>query len=299
MSFEKSWPFALLVACGVLAVGCSAESGEVSNGGEDVVGVGNLSLLEKTFGLVSDQKINGAWSRDVTAGACYAAYAAGDASVEVRRYENGAAFFNAREEHNRERGDDRPVLCVDLDRPGMSLDGVALDAVFRFDLGKPVGTDASPGGEVYIEHERGKLHVLVTDSIRGPSKASVAALRSEHGSRLVASPTFIGGSLVDVTVRDAKVLEPMSGETHAGELVVSGSLAAFAYAAAYAKTGSAFSLTRDPLGIQACVGLTGGSSLPLAPWPGRPPSMRCSATRGARLRTLHALAPHASRAGRR
>jgi hypothetical protein len=252
MSFITSGSFGLLVACGFLAVGCSSaatsESEEAESSADEVVGVADLPLLQKTLGLVADQKVNGAWSRDVTKGGCHAAYAARDATVQYRRYKNGAAFFDSRVEASREQGDERPVLCVDLDQPKLSLDGVALDAIFRFDLGKPVGTDSAPGGEVYVELERGKLHMLVTGSARGPSNAQVAALRKEHGKKLVESPTFIGGSLVDVTVRDAKVFEPFSRETHASDLVVSGSLAAFAYAAAYAKTGSAFSLSRDPLG---------------------------------------------------
>lgn len=259
MSFVESVSFGLLVTCGLLAVGCSAASSdgeEAARSADEVVGITDLPLLEKTLGLVADKKVNGAWSRDVRKGECHAAYAA-DATVQYRRYKNGAAYFDSRVEASREQGDERPVLCVDLDQPKLSLDGVALDAIFRFDLGKPLGTDSAPGGEVYIEHERGKLHVLVAGSLRGPSNAKVSAFRKEHGKKLVESPTFIGGSLVDVTVREAKVFEPFSGETHTSDLVVSGSLAAFAYAAAYARTGSAFSLSRDPLGALSVLSAAG------------------------------------------
>jgi hypothetical protein len=260
MSFEKSWAVTL-IACSTLFMGCSADSAETDvaeSPGDEVVGVTDLSLVEKTFGLERDARLNGAWSRDVARGACFAAYAAGDSSVQYRRYKNGAAFFRAEQGGDLERTRERPLLCVDLDHPQLSLDGVGLDAVFRLDLGKPIATDSAPGGEVYLNLERGRLHVLVTDSARGPSRAQVTARRNEHGASLVESPLYIGGELLDVTVAKADVFEPFSGETTKRELMISGSLAAFTYAAAYAKAGSAFSLSRDPLGALGALEANGG-----------------------------------------
>ncbi|MBX3262712.1 MAG: hypothetical protein KIS78_13010 [Labilithrix sp.] len=236
------------VGCVVVAGCASPEGDDVGASADEVVGVGDLALLERTFGLTADRRVNGSWSRDVTKGPCYAAYVRAGSAVEYRRYAKGAAFFEREDDEHRERGEDRPVLCVDLDDPGISLDGVGLDAVFRFDLGAALGRDSAPGGEASLEFQRGRLHVRVPGAAGGPSKEEVAARRADHGATLVESPLFIGGELLDVTVDAAKVYEPFSRTTVTRTFHASGSLAAFAYVAAYAKTGSAFSLTRDPLG---------------------------------------------------
>ncbi|MBX3202532.1 MAG: hypothetical protein KF894_30680 [Labilithrix sp.] len=249
MVLQGSRWWAVVGGC-VLMAGCASPEGDddVGASADEVVGVSDLSLLERTFGLTADRRANGKWSRDVTKGPCYAAYVHAESGVEYRRYTKGAAFFAREDDEHPERGADRPVLCVDLDEPGISLDSVGLDAVFRFDLGRALGRDSAPGGEAYLEFQRGRLHVRVPGAAGGPSNEEVAARRADHGAKLVESPLFIGGELLDVTIDAAKVYVPYWGTTEARSLTATGSLAAFAYVAAYAKTGSAFSLTRDPLG---------------------------------------------------
>lgn len=145
-------------ACAALA-GCSAEAADDGREPEadvqDVVGITDLGLIEKTFGLKLDKKVNGAWSRDVTKGSCYAAYVTGDKPAEYRRYANGAAFFAPNAQYVQDQGHQRPVLCVDLDEAGFSLDGLGLDIAFRFGLGKAIGTDSAMGGEGGFMFERG------------------------------------------------------------------------------------------------------------------------------------------------
>src|SRR5690606_17749766 len=158
-----------------------------------------------------DAKTNGRWSRDATTGRCYQAYGQRP-GIEFRRYANGAAFFLSRVDYERERGDDRPVLCVDLDGPGMALDGVGLHAVFRFDLGKAIGVDSATGGEADLVFARGRLHVRRT---------SPAPPSADHGAALIEAPRFLEGELLDVKIAQADVFEPFTRETHRGELVVS------------------------------------------------------------------------------
>jgi hypothetical protein len=172
-------------------------------------------------------------------------------SSVATRYKTGAAFFHVRDTSHPERGDERPVVCVDLDSPGLALDGVALDAVFRFDLGKPTGTDSGLGGEQFVIFERGNLHIRRTDSLSGPPAAVVASFRGEHGPRLIESPTFLDGALLDVTVNGVDVFEGIGGQTLHQDLLIPAELAAFAYVAAYRRSGTAFSLSRDPLGALA------------------------------------------------
>lgn len=248
----------LLIAQGATTLGCQADSDPAQDedsaaAADEVVGVTDLALVEKTFGLTADRKVNGQWSRNVAQGACHAAHAA-DATVQFRRYANGAAFFHAEDATSRDRGRERPVICVDLDSPKLSLDAVALDAIFRFDLGRPTALETITPGEIAIKLQRGQLHVLPTGSPKGPTKAQVDALRGKQGASLVQSPLYIGGRLVDVKVTTATRHFPMSGGQDDGEVTISGSLAAFAYASAFAKSGTAFSLTRDPLGALSVIG---------------------------------------------
>lgn len=239
-------------ACAALA-GCSAEAADDGREPEadvqDVVGITDLGLIEKTFGLKLDKKVNGAWSRDVTKGSCYAAYVTGDKPAEYRRYANGAAFFAPNAQYTKDQGHQRPVLCVDLDEAGFSLDGLGLDIAFRFGLGKAIGTDSAMGGEGGFMFERGWIHTRYTGSMSGPSAADVAAVRGAPTAKLIERPMFLGGYVLDVTVTGASVYEPMGGGTTTRDLQLSGSLAATAYAAAYAQSGAAFALSRDPLGV--------------------------------------------------
>jgi hypothetical protein len=234
-----------LALAAALLCGCAAAPipGGEEERADDLVGVADLALIERTFGLERDVKVDGVFTRDPARGRCLAAYP----GAQLRRYKTGAAFFSPHRADDPERGHDRPVQCVDLDEPGMALDGVALDAVFRFDLGRPLGFDAAPGGEIYVGFERGALHVLTTDSARGPSADEVAAQRGTRGASVVGSPLFVDGYLADVTRRGLR-FHGRDASTAEDALVISGSLAAFAYAAGYARTGSAFSFARDPLG---------------------------------------------------
>ena len=74
MSLRNSWILATFAV-----VGCASQDGSAAPSDEatddEVVGVGDLALLERTFALEKDVKVDGQWTRDVTRGRCYGAYA--------------------------------------------------------------------------------------------------------------------------------------------------------------------------------------------------------------------------------
>lgn len=167
---HASAAFALLC----FVAGCSQSTPDADSSGEgesDVVGVEDLGLLEGELGLVKDQKkADGTWGRSdarLQAGGCWQKAHEQNPQWELRRYVNGAAFFPPRTGEPG-MGDSRALTCVDIDIDVgvQSLDGVALDAVMRFHLGKPTGLN--PGMmHVALTFEHGMLYGQRIDAFCG------------------------------------------------------------------------------------------------------------------------------------
>jgi hypothetical protein len=152
----------MFVSCALVftAVGCAASSSESSAPSNDnaITGVTDLSEMEAALGLYGDTKdAHGAYERPeakLVAGPCYAKLMKGPsaAEYELRRYTSGAAFFK-KAGAGVASGDERPVLCVDVDVDDAEGDGpqtimvsdIEIDSVLRYRLGAPTGGDGAAG----------------------------------------------------------------------------------------------------------------------------------------------------------
>lgn len=224
----------LLIAVATCAAGLMACGGEASKESADasedsVIGVTNLDTMEASFGLEKgtvDRKA-------LLDGQCYKAFIDdGDPDTwtpgefEFRAYKNGAAYF-AKKESGYNTGDYRPVLCVDF-HPAYgttaSLSGVALDASWRFSLGKVTGKSAAPEGLFNIDFERGQLTI---DGSADAKSRYAAALKRPTLVELDDAPTVMG-QLKHVKVKGVYT-DVMFDQPHAVEHYIPGYQAFFAY----------------------------------------------------------------------
>lgn len=243
---------AVILASLASLAGCAApsrdqpSSGDEASDTQDVVGITDLAVLERSLGLVPATAQNRA---EVTGGACYAALIAsgpGYPVFEFRRYANGAAFW-AKKGSGFNSGDQRPVLCVDLAGPngGISLSGVALDAVIRYDLGKFVGQDSGMQ-KTHLMFERGNLHFSNYDVTEQERFASVQ--RRPH-EQPFANASTIEGRLREVDIAGVTVKAMFDG-TRARSITMDGDVAYFIYRHAWRKgeeTGR-FTVADDAIG---------------------------------------------------
>ncbi len=242
---------AILAGLASLA-GCAAPSGDEPAGGDeasdsqDVVGITDLAVLERSLGLTPATAQN---RGNVESGACYAALIAsgpGYPVFEFRRYANGAAFW-AKKGSGYNSGDQRPVLCVDVAGPngGVSLSGVALDAVIRYDLGKLVGQDSGMQ-KTHLVFEHGNLHFSNYDVTEQERLASVQ--RRPHELPF-ANASTIEGRLRSVDI-DGVTVKAMFDGTSTRSITMDGDVAYFIYRHAWRKgeeTGR-FTVADDAIG---------------------------------------------------
>lgn len=215
----------------VVLAGCSsAASSDPPSAASDIVGVDDLGTLERTFGFV---KPGGAVpTADVTQGACYRALIDGQEGFEFRRYANGAAYF-AKLGAGVNSGDHRPVVCVDVlgDRyRAISLSGVALDAVFRYDLGTFQGADAGMM-HLNVTFERGAMRFFVGY----PQDELLPRARMRPHELDFGRAQSILGDLDEIRVSDVDVFESGKGSDK-GDYRISGAAANLAFRYAWRKS---------------------------------------------------------------
>lgn len=200
---------ASLFVAGVTSLaGCSTEtaSSDVASGGDeqDITGVTDLSELESAFGLSKDTKdAQGNWGRHkdiLTNGPCYKRTVGGPdgASYQFRRYSSGAAFFK-KLGAGPQSGDERPVVCVDVDRWGiegvstMEVDDFQVDSAIRYRLGAPTGGDGA-AGSYYEGFANGHFRFSNWYCSEQPFEP---LNQSAFGSSCLSEVTFPGGNGVD------------------------------------------------------------------------------------------------------
>lgn len=157
-----------------MACAAASSTSEPAANDSDLTGVTDLTDMEAALGLQKDwQQADGTWYRGndkLEAGACYKKLIAGPdgASYQFRRYSTGASFFK-KLDAGAESGDERPVLCVDIDierwegsksyRETMALNDFEIDSVIRYRLGTPKGSDGA-AGSIYNTFEGGAVHYI-------------------------------------------------------------------------------------------------------------------------------------------
>ena len=123
MSSYSSYASLLLVlglAASTVACSASPSTNETESNDSDITGVTDLTEMESALGLTKDyKKPDGQWSRGddkLKAGECYQQLMNGPdaANYIFRRYSNGASFFK-KLNAGAESGDERPVICVDVE----------------------------------------------------------------------------------------------------------------------------------------------------------------------------------------
>lgn len=218
--------------------GCSMATDATAGDDQAVVGVTDFAPLQQALKLVADKKVNGVWSRGdavLKSGACYISVKGPGAkdpqNWEFRRYTRGAAFFK-KLNSGPNTGDRRAIECLDIDLGGedaLSLDGFALDAVLRYNLGAAQETE-SGAGLTGILFERG----MVTTS--GPGKAGeplppVLKNTIDH-------PAVAGARLYNISPNAPAnvVIEPQQA------------FLAYQYARVRAVAADTFDLSTDPVG---------------------------------------------------
>lgn len=177
LHFSLSLRVLPLLALGLAAstVACSASTstdGAAGSSDSDITGVTDLGEMESALGLWKDtKKPDGTWSRGddkLKAGGCYQKTVGGadGASYQFRRYSNGASFFK-KLGAGAASGDERPVVCVDVDidrwygnqeeQSTMALSDFEVDAVIRYRLGTPQGSEGAAGSS-YDSFNGGMVH---------------------------------------------------------------------------------------------------------------------------------------------
>lgn len=155
-----------------MACTAGSRSVDASSSDSDITGVTDLTEMEAALGLNHDFKgPDGKWSRgDETLknGPCYQKLMTGaeGASYQFRRYSNGAAFFK-KLGAGAASGDERPVVCVDVDifdqfsgsdqAQTISLSDFEVDSVVRYRFGAPQGTEGAAGSS-YANFEGATIH---------------------------------------------------------------------------------------------------------------------------------------------
>jgi hypothetical protein len=199
----------LVLGLAVSTVACAASpsTDEAESNDSDLTGVTDLSEMESALGLWKDHKLpNGQWSRSdakLEAGACYKKLIGGPdgASYQLRRYSNGASFFK-KLGAGAASGDERPILCVDIDyarwngtttvAATTSLDDFEIDSVVRYRLGAPEGSDGA-AGSMYNLFIGGGIHYsnfwCYGD---GPTFQFDPTSEAEVGRRCLSGMTFPG-----------------------------------------------------------------------------------------------------------
>lgn len=177
LHLRLSFPLLGIVVLGLAGstVACGASPSTDSAAGSsdsDITGVTDLGEMESALGLWKDtKKPDGTWSRGddkLKAGACYKQTVGGadGASYQLRRYSNGASFFK-KLGAGAASGDERPVVCVDVDvdrwygdqheETTVALNDFEVDAVIRYRLGTPQGSDGA-AGSMYETFNGGNVH---------------------------------------------------------------------------------------------------------------------------------------------
>lgn len=169
---------ALLSALAVSAAACAgAEPGAGGDSGSsdsDITGVTDLTEMEAALGLSKDFKNpDGSWYRGddkLKAGACYKKLIGGPdgASYIFRRYSTGASFFK-KLNAGAASGDERPVVCVDVDVEQwdgsqsttytLGMNDFEVDSVIRYRLGRP-GMEDGAAGSLYQQFDGGWMHYV-------------------------------------------------------------------------------------------------------------------------------------------
>ncbi|MFO0738888.1 MAG: hypothetical protein U0270_23515 [Labilithrix sp.] len=231
--------------------GCAADAPreDSATGAQDVVGITDLSPLERTLGLELATPQNPGSVEALRSGECYRALIASPTSYttfEFRRYSNGAAFW-AKKGSGYNSGDQRPVLCVDLSRPDgtVSLSGAALDAVLRYDFGKLVGQDSGMQ-KTHFVFERGVVHLSRYDVSEAERFDSVN--KRPHEQPFEHAST-ISGRLSSLTIKDVTT-DVMFDGVHVRDMEMNGDVAHLIYRYAWRKgedTGR-FTLGEDAVG---------------------------------------------------
>lgn len=242
-------------------VGCAAATPneESATGSSDVVGITDIATLEQSLGLQRTTPGNPGDTAALQAGACYQALIATpswSATYEFRRYVNGAAFW-AKLGSGYNSGDQRPVMCVDMHRPdgAMSLSGVALDAVLRYDLGGFKGSDSGMQ-KTHLEFERGAILLSnydVTDQER------IASVQKRPHELPFENASTISGRVMSIRVNGVNV-NHLFGKPSIEDNEIEGSVAQLVYRYAWHKneeTGR-FSLAEDAVGAFRRTATTGG-----------------------------------------
>lgn len=233
------------LAATIALAGCSASSSseeDPSASGDEVVGITDITTLERAFGLVAATQQSPGSTTALQAGACYRALASsGYPEFEFRRYANGAAFFS-KKGSGVNSGDYRPILCLDTHAGNTvsgSYGGVVLDAILRYDLGKLTSSDGK-----HLAFERGAIDL---EPMADADRLAAAAKRP-HEVSLEQAPS-IGGSLKKITLKGV-MTDVMFDGRHPMDLTVDGPTAFFFYRYAWRKaedTGR-FRIAEDALG---------------------------------------------------
>jgi len=250
--------FALATLAGCAAPSSDSDSdgagspSDTATGTEDVVGITDLAILEKSLGLKLATAQRPGDANALRGGSCYRALISegpGYPTYEFRRYENGAAFW-AKKGSGPNSGDRRPVLCVDVHTPdfgggAVSLSGVALDAALRYDLGKVTGQDSGMQ-KTYFSFERGGLLFSNYDV---EDKERVASVQKRPHELPFHQASTIGGRLMTVNINDVTV-DVMFDGVSKKTVSLSGDVAYFIYRHAWRKaedTGR-FTVSEDAIG---------------------------------------------------
>ncbi len=223
--------------------GCASPSSAEGVDEGEVVGITDLAPLETALKLIKDRKVGGAWSRSdqlLHDGTCYwtlkGAGAKEASNFEFRRYTNGAAFFR-KLNAGPNSGDRRAIECVDLEfgeGESVSLSGLALDAVLRYDLGAPTSTDAG-GGTLAILFERGEIVTA------GPGKAGEPPIPQVEDT--IDHPALFGDEIYSI---QTPVAESSPGEE--GYIGTNEAYLAYRYAYARGAAAGMHDLATDPVG---------------------------------------------------
>jgi hypothetical protein len=227
---------ALVFACGASQADDGDANGDV--GEDDITGVQDLGALETELALTKDQRgANGQWKRPdakLTAGGCYK-QTKGSATpndFEFRRYTEGAVFFRKLGAAPG-AGDERPVLCLDLDIRGrdnvpetVTADRFEIDVMMRYDLGREQAAEGALGTE-YFQFARGAMRVV--DAIPVPPGTTDS----------LDTPLFRGGTFGGIDLGRAGENDPINPSL--AKLV-------FRFAWKDAKAEDKFTLHDDPVG---------------------------------------------------
>lgn len=236
--------FTLLSFLALAAVGCAAnptDDDAVKAPDDEVVGIGDFAKVASALGLV-----NGAANATaLRAGDCYKALKATPSypEFEFRAYANGAIFWT-KKDSGTNSGDARPILCVDMHQGNAalrSLSGVALDAVFRYDLGKPLGGD-KPG---VVPFERGTLHFTTL-----PEAERFDAAKKRPHELDFAKPASISGALDKIALKSVTVSSIYQEQDEVRDFEMKGATAflVFRYAWRKGEDRGAFSVATDSVG---------------------------------------------------